>query len=221
MEGQHCLLLQPSQCNHNFLKRSFLPTLVLLACRSERKDNSAPMLRRTFMRGLVRQMGSPALLAATYSNNAEQVATAAVNELQEALVRLLGTLCAEVADLPVLVFKELASVTTAIADGAGHCLRHPRTSDTADVPLTCICCLLSLQTNCLEELLTRPAPDHQGVAGRSDWVHIYHSVLPVLSLHQVRCCHASCSNNMAGHAMTAEGMCLSTLGVLMFCGSGS
>lgn len=41
------------------------------------------------------------------------------------------------------------------------------------------------QTNCLEEL-TRPAPNHQGMAGRSDWVHIYHSVLPVLSLHQVR-----------------------------------
>jgi hypothetical protein len=44
------------------------------------------MLRRTFLRGLVRQMGSPAMLAATYSNNTEQMATAAVNELQEALV---------------------------------------------------------------------------------------------------------------------------------------
>lgn len=62
------------------------------------------MLRRTFMRGLVRQMGSPAMLAATYSNNTEQVATAAVNELQEALVRLLDTLCAGVADL---YFKRL------------------------------------------------------------------------------------------------------------------
>jgi hypothetical protein len=55
---------------------------------SERKDGRTPELRRTFMRGLVRQMGSPAMLAATYSNNTEQVATAAVNELQEALVRL-------------------------------------------------------------------------------------------------------------------------------------
>lgn len=45
-----------------------------------------------------------------------------------------------------------------------------------------VCC--PVQTNCLEEL-TRPAPNHQGMAGRSDWVHIYHSVLPVLSLHQV------------------------------------
>lgn len=45
--------------------------------------------------------------------------------------------------------------------------------------------LCAAQTNCLEEL-TRPAPNHQGMAGRSDWVHIYHSVLPVLSLHQVR-----------------------------------
>lgn len=41
-----------------------------------------------------------------------------------------------------------------------------------------------LQTNCLEEL-TRPSPNHQGVSGKSDWVHIYHSVLPVLSLHGV------------------------------------
>jgi acetyl-CoA carboxylase/biotin carboxylase 1 len=53
---------------------------------SERKDSRAPMLCRTFLRGLVRQMGSPAVLAATYSNNTEQMASAAVNELQEALV---------------------------------------------------------------------------------------------------------------------------------------
>jgi hypothetical protein len=50
------------------------------------------MLRRTFLRGLVRQMGSPAVLAATYSNNTEQMASAAVNELQEALVRHPGYL---------------------------------------------------------------------------------------------------------------------------------
>jgi len=52
----------------------------------ERKDERAPFLRRTFLRGLVRQLGSPAMLAATYSNNAEKVATAAVEELEEALV---------------------------------------------------------------------------------------------------------------------------------------
>jgi hypothetical protein len=52
--------------------------------------------------------------------------------------------------------------------------------------------LCALQTNCLEEL-TRPAPNHQGMAGRSDWVHIYHSVLPVLSLHQV--CLLACANS--------------------------
>jgi acetyl-CoA carboxylase/biotin carboxylase 1 len=59
---------------------------------SERKDTRAPMLCRTFLRGLVRQMGSPAVLAATYSNNTEQMASAAVNELQEALVSS-GDLC--------------------------------------------------------------------------------------------------------------------------------
>jgi hypothetical protein len=62
-------------------------TVPLCCCCSERKDGRTPELRRTFMRGLVRQMGSPAMLAATYSNNTEQVATAAVNELQESLVR--------------------------------------------------------------------------------------------------------------------------------------
>lgn len=63
---------------------------VLVYVCSERKDTRAPMLRRTFLRGLVRQMGSPAVLAATYSNNTEQMASAAVNELQEALVRHTG-----------------------------------------------------------------------------------------------------------------------------------
>ncbi|KAF6253758.1 carboxyl transferase domain-containing protein [Scenedesmus sp. NREL 46B-D3] len=81
-------------------------------------------LRRTFLRGLVRHLNSPAVLAATYSGNAERVVSAAVDELEEAL------------------------------------------------------------TNCLEEL-TRPAPDHSGVTGRSDWVHLFHSVLPALPLHGV------------------------------------
>lgn len=131
------------------------------------------MLRRTFLRGLVRQMGSPAVLAATYSNNTEQMASAAVNELQEALVSprpwpLLGALhlhwqpyCIQLPfSTQVLVEVWLCNL---LSSGCVH---------------------LSVQTNCLEEL-TRPAPNHQGVAGRSDWVHIYHSVLPVLSLHQV------------------------------------
>lgn len=36
----------------------------------------------------VRQLGHPALLAATYSGNSAAVATAAVNELEDALVGL-------------------------------------------------------------------------------------------------------------------------------------
>lgn len=43
-------------------------------------------LRRTFLRGLVRHLNSPAVLAATYSGNAERVVSAAVDELEEALV---------------------------------------------------------------------------------------------------------------------------------------
>lgn len=72
----------------NSIMGSFVSAAAIALHCSERKDSRAPMLRRTFMRGLVRQMGSPAVLAATYSNNTEQMASAAVNELQEALVRI-------------------------------------------------------------------------------------------------------------------------------------
>lgn len=57
---------------------------------TEKKDARAATLRRTFLRGLVRHLNSPAMLAATYSNNAERVASAAVDELEEALVSGMG-----------------------------------------------------------------------------------------------------------------------------------
>ena len=42
-------------------------------------------------------------------------------------------------------------------------------------------CLIPVpQLNCLEEL-KRPSPN--GATGRADWVHMYHSVLPLLPLH--------------------------------------
>ena len=57
----------------------------------ERKDARAAALKRLFLRGLVRQLGHPALLAATYSGNATSIASAAVNELEEPLVsKVLG-----------------------------------------------------------------------------------------------------------------------------------
>lgn len=59
----------------------------LYSC-SERKDARAPVLKRLYLRGQVRQLGHPALLAATYSGNSAAVATAAVNELEEALVSM-------------------------------------------------------------------------------------------------------------------------------------
>jgi hypothetical protein len=46
-----------------------------------------------------------------------------------------------------------------------------------------LCFTLLLQLNCLEEL-KRPSPN--GATGRADWVHIYHSVLPLLPLHNPR-----------------------------------
>jgi acetyl-CoA carboxylase/biotin carboxylase 1 len=52
---------------------------------------SYPM-RRLFVRGLLRQLGSPALLAATYSGNAAAVAGAAMSELEPQLVSCIEEL---------------------------------------------------------------------------------------------------------------------------------
>ena len=53
----------------------------------ERPDARSYPLRRLFARGTVRQLGHPALLAASYSGNGAAVAAAAVAELEEGLVR--------------------------------------------------------------------------------------------------------------------------------------
>jgi acetyl-CoA carboxylase/biotin carboxylase 1 len=52
----------------------------------ERPDPKSYSLRRLFVRGTVRQLGHPALLAACYSGSMSGVAAAAVNELEEGLV---------------------------------------------------------------------------------------------------------------------------------------
>eukprot|EP00967_Tisochrysis_lutea_P116833 scaffold188477_cov14-Tisochrysis_lutea.AAC.1 len=61
----------------DLLRLSSWSTIFLLDC-------SYPM-RRMFVRGLMRQLGSPALLAASYSGNSGAVANAAVCELEPAL----------------------------------------------------------------------------------------------------------------------------------------
>ncbi|KAG2445384.1 hypothetical protein HXX76_000006 [Chlamydomonas incerta] len=58
----------------------------------ERRDARSAPLRRLFVRGLVRGLGHPALLAASYSGNGGAVAAAAVNELEETLVSCLDEL---------------------------------------------------------------------------------------------------------------------------------
>jgi hypothetical protein len=152
-------------------------------------------LRRTFLRGLVRHLNSPAVLAATYSGNAERVVSAAVDELEEALVsdcawcwlhQSRWPSCSCMRHIESLVSQRQQTDLTCLAAqhslprrGCGPCVFACFTH----VPLVC-CCFLFLQTNCLEEL-TRPAPDHSGVTGRSDWVHLFHSVLPALPLHGV------------------------------------
>ncbi|KIY92259.1 hypothetical protein MNEG_15704 [Monoraphidium neglectum] len=49
------------------------------------REPRGPELKRLFLRGQVRQLGHPALLAAQYSGNTPAVAAAAVKELEEAL----------------------------------------------------------------------------------------------------------------------------------------
>eukprot|EP00200_Dunaliella_tertiolecta_P012627 CAMPEP_0202373002 /NCGR_PEP_ID=MMETSP1127-20130417/4091_1 /ASSEMBLY_ACC=CAM_ASM_000462 /TAXON_ID=3047 /ORGANISM="Dunaliella tertiolecta, Strain CCMP1320" /LENGTH=2753 /DNA_ID=CAMNT_0048969731 /DNA_START=204 /DNA_END=8465 /DNA_ORIENTATION=+ len=59
---------------------------------TERPDAKSYPMRRMFVRGLMRQLGSPALLAASYSGNSGAVANAAVCELEPALVGCLEEL---------------------------------------------------------------------------------------------------------------------------------
>ncbi|KAL4859471.1 Acetyl-CoA carboxylase 1 [Chlorella vulgaris] len=52
----------------------------------ERKNRHSLALKRVFLRGVVRQLGKPDLLAAIYSSNAAAAAAAAMDELEEALL---------------------------------------------------------------------------------------------------------------------------------------
>ena len=56
---------------------------------TEQAGPRSPALRRVFLRGIVRRLGRPALLAATYSSNAAATAAAAVEELEETVVDCL------------------------------------------------------------------------------------------------------------------------------------
>jgi hypothetical protein len=97
----------------------------------------------------------------------------AVNsEASQAAVLNWQTLCLRFAQQ----FNALHCRRPTDVSGSAHVIKHPLSA--ALLPFLC------LQTNCLEEL-TRPAPDHSGVTGRSDWVHLFHSVLPALPLHGV------------------------------------
>ncbi|PRW58200.1 acetyl- carboxylase 1-like isoform A [Chlorella sorokiniana] len=58
----------------------------------ERKNRASLALKRVFLRGVVRQLGRPNLLAATYSSNAAAAATAAMEELEETLLGSLQEL---------------------------------------------------------------------------------------------------------------------------------
>ncbi|GLI66556.1 hypothetical protein VaNZ11_010441, partial [Volvox africanus] len=58
----------------------------------ERRDARSAPLRRLFVRGLVRSLGHPALLAASYSGNGDAVASAAMQELEETLTNCLDEL---------------------------------------------------------------------------------------------------------------------------------
>lgn len=53
---------------------------------NERKNSQSAALTRVFLRGVIRQLGRPDLLAATYTNNAAAVATSAMQEVENTLL---------------------------------------------------------------------------------------------------------------------------------------
>eukprot|EP00887_Chlorella_sp_A99_P005434 scaffold1.g5434.t1 len=59
---------------------------------AERKDARSLALKRVFLRGVVRQLGRPPLLAATYTGNAAAAAAAAIEEVGDTLLAALQEL---------------------------------------------------------------------------------------------------------------------------------
>jgi acetyl-CoA carboxylase/biotin carboxylase 1 len=59
---------------------------------TQRRDARSLALKRVFVRGAVRQLGRPALLAATYKGDAGAIAAAAMEELEGTLVDALSQL---------------------------------------------------------------------------------------------------------------------------------
>lgn len=59
---------------------------------AEKKSPQSMALKRVFLRGVVRQLGRPDLLAATYSHNAVAAATAAIEEVEQTFVGALNEL---------------------------------------------------------------------------------------------------------------------------------
>ncbi|CAK0731625.1 hypothetical protein CVIRNUC_000020 [Coccomyxa viridis] len=59
---------------------------------TQKRDARSLALKRVFVRGLVRQLGKPALLAATYKGDAAAIATAAMEELESTLVDSISQL---------------------------------------------------------------------------------------------------------------------------------
>jgi len=130
----------------------------------ERGGRGSLALKRVFLRTVIRQLGRPGLLAATYSHNAPATATAAMEEVETALLGSveeldrIGNVSSKPTIMPIIV--------------------HSKDDEIPFYPL-------SLNTNpphLLYLSLTTITGGREGV--KADWSHLYLGVLSTLPLHE-------------------------------------
>ena len=101
LEPVKSLVEPPTASALELQKLSGFPSVAYTASRNrqwhiysvkERKNAHSTALTRVFLRGVIRQLGRPDLLAATYANNAAAVAKAAMQEVESTLLGALTEL---------------------------------------------------------------------------------------------------------------------------------
>jgi acetyl-CoA carboxylase/biotin carboxylase 1 len=151
---------------------------------TERQGAASLALRRVFLRGVVRQLGRPDLLAATYTGNAAAAAGAAVEEVEQTLAAAVG----ELERIGNAAGRTTIGMETVALFVAPRCALSLRAASLA--PPRCTWVSLRLAPHCttpttsrlFPSLPTPAAATSTASAARPDWSHIYLDVLSPLPL---------------------------------------
>ena len=109
-------------------RQECIPKCACRSCQCSRVCSGVNELRSWRGRGVVRQLGTPALLAATYRGDAAAIAAAAMEELETVLVDSLSQLERLAVSAGALPFLS-CSITSAVSLNAAIVCRHLRQQD--------------------------------------------------------------------------------------------